>query len=87
MTDRFSNVHPSLSGPASTGFAILPDDDVDLVETTRGLYLGSGGDIAVVMASGASIVLTSVPGGSILPLRVSRVLDTGTTADGIVGLV
>lgn len=87
MTDRFSDVHPSLSGPASSGFVILPDDDANLLETTRGLYVGSGGDIAVVMASGASVVLTNIPSGSILPLRVSRVLDTGTTADGIVGLV
>ncbi|PZU85939.1 MAG: hypothetical protein DI528_10780 [Shinella sp.] len=87
MTDRFSNVHPSLSGPASTGFTILPDDDANLLETTRGLYIGSGGDISVVMTSGASIVLTNVPGGSILPLRVNRVLATGTTTSGIVGLV
>lgn len=86
MTDHFSSLHPSLSGPAATGFGVIPDDDVDLPETTRGLYLGSGGDLAVVMLSGTSLVLTNVPGGAILPLRVTRVLETGTTAAGIVGL-
>ncbi|MCJ7995180.1 hypothetical protein J5N58_12560 [Rhizobium cremeum] len=86
MTDQFSSLHPSLSGPAATGFGIIPDDDVDLQEATRGLYVGSGGDLAVVILSGASLVLTNVPGGAILPLRVTRVLETGTTAADIVGL-
>lgn len=86
MTDRFADFQPSLSGPASTGFAIVPDNDVDLPEATRALYVGSGGDLAVTMLSGATVVFTSVAGGSLLPLRVVRVRATGTTAGAIVGL-
>lgn len=86
MTDRFADFQPSLSGPASTGFAIVPADDTDLPETTRALYVGGSGDLAVTMLSGASLVLTAVAGGSLLPLRVVRVWATGTTAGAIVGL-
>lgn len=86
MTDRFANFQPSLSGPASTGFAIVPSNDTDLPEATRALYVGSGGDLAVTMLSGAAVVLTSVAAGSLLPLRVVRVRTTGTTAGAIVGL-
>lgn len=87
MTDRFSNVQPSLAGPAFSGFSIIPGDNLDLPETTRAVYVGQGGDLAVVMVSGASLVLADVPAGSLLPLRVSRVLATGTTADFLTGLV
>lgn len=87
MTDRFSNVQPSLAGPAFSGFPITPDDSLDLPETTRAVYVGQGGDLAVVMASGAALVLADVTAGSLLPLRVSRVLATGTTAGFLAGLV
>ncbi len=86
MTDRFANFQPSLSGPASTGFAIVPSNDTELAEATRALYVGSGGDLAVTMLSGATVVLTGVAAGSLLPLRVVRVRATGTTAGAIVGL-
>lgn len=86
MTDRFADFQPSLSGPASTGFAVVPDDAADLPEATRALYVGIGGDLAVTMLSGAELVLTGLADGSLLPLRVIRVRATGTSAGAIVGL-
>lgn len=86
MTGRFADFQPSLSGPASTGFAVTPSNDTDLPEATRALYVGAGGDLAVTMLSGATVVLAGVSGGSLLPLRVVRVRATGTTAAAIVGL-
>ncbi|MCA1969041.1 MAG: hypothetical protein LDL42_07905 [Rhizobium sp.] len=86
MTDRFAAFQPSLSGPASTGFTVVPDDATDLPEATRALYVGMGGNLAVTMLSGAEFVLSGLPDGSLLPLRVVRVRATGTTAGAIVGL-
>ncbi len=86
MTDRFADFQPSLSGPASTGFSVVPNDAADLPEATRALYVGTGGDLAVTMLSGAELVLAGLPDGSLLPLRVVRVRATGTTAAAIVGL-
>jgi hypothetical protein len=87
MADRFQNTAPSLSGPASHGFSVTPSDSALLSETTRGLYVGTSGDIAALTVSGASITLPSVPAGSLLPLRLTKIMATGTTASGIVGLV
>lgn len=86
MNDRFATAQPSLSGPASSGFPVTPNDGADLAETTRALYIGTGGTLAVRMLSGATLTFTGVAAGSLLPVRVVRVLATGTTAGAIVAL-
>lgn len=66
------------------GFAVTPSDST--VISTRAVYVGGGGDLAVVMASGETVTLASVPSGALLPLRVQKVMSTNTTATDIVGL-
>ena len=87
MPDRFQYSMPSLDGPAAHAFAVTPNDATDLSETTRALYVGTSGSVAVVMISGATVTFAAVQSGTTLPVRVSRVLATGTTASTIVGLV
>lgn len=86
MSDRFSSFQPSLSGPASSGFTIVPSDASDLAEVTRGIYVGQGGDLSAVMLSGEQVLLKSVPAGTVLPLRVRRVRSTDTTTAHLIGL-
>lgn len=86
MPDKFQYNTPSLSGPAAHAFAVTPNDSSDLSETTRALYVGNSGSIAAVMASGTTVTFASVSAGTTLPVRVSRVLATGTTASAILGL-
>ena len=87
MSDRFSSHGAGLESPASHAFAVTPSDASDLAETTRALYVGATGDIALVMKSGAAVTLTNVLAGSVLAVRAARVMATGTTAQDIVGLV
>lgn len=87
MPDRFQNTSPSLSGPATHGFAVTPHDVNVLQETTRALYVGSAGSLAVVLASGAAVTFAGVVAGTTLPVRAARVMATGTTAADILGLV
>lgn len=87
MTDRFAHTAGSLSSPATHAFAITPADGDDLPETTRAIYVGAGGAIALRMQSGAVVTMAGVPQGTLLPLRADRILATGTTASGLVGLV
>jgi hypothetical protein len=87
MPDRYSGQAKSYSAPADDGFAIVPNDTTELPEVTRAIYVGTGGNIAVRMASGATLTFANVAGGSLLPARVTRVLAAGTTADQIIGLV
>ena len=85
MTDSFRSHTRSLTSPPEHAASILPDDAADLAQVTRALYVGGGGDVAVRIG-GETAVFTGVPGGTLLPVRVSRVLASGTTASGILGL-
>jgi len=87
MPDRFHTLSPGLDAPASHGFAVTPHDSNDWSEVTRALYVGGAGALAVVLASGASVTLSGIAGGTILPLRLRQVKATGTTATLLVGLV
>jgi hypothetical protein len=87
MSDPFATTSPGLSGPASHAFAVTPDDGTDLAVVTRGLYVGTGGDVSLVLKGDAvPVTFVGVAGGTVLPLRVTRVRATGTTAADIVGL-
>ena len=87
MADRFSDNMPSLTGPATHAFPITASDSANFADATRAIYCGLGGDIVAIMLSGAIITLPNVQAGTLLPLRVTRIAATGTTAGGLVGLV
>lgn len=79
--------HATLEGPAARAAAITPDDDVDLTEPSRAVYIGSAGNLAVEMlAGGPPVTFESVPAGLLLPIRVRKVLETGTTAAAIIAI-
>ena len=86
MVTNFSNHQSSLTSPAADALAITPDDNIDLAQPTRALYVGASGHIRVQLISGTQVDFNNAQAGMIYPLRVARVLDTGTTAGGLVGL-
>jgi hypothetical protein len=58
----------------------------NVIPTTRALYIGVGGDLAVVMADAtAPITFANVPAG-IFPIQVKQVYTTGTAASQIIAL-
>lgn len=75
------------TGPTSSAFAITANDDADLDYPIRALYVGTGGDVTVILQDDtAEVTFANVLGGSCLPLQVKRVLATGTAASDLVGL-
>lgn len=76
------------TAPACDGAAVTPSDTVDLtIKPTRGLWVGGGGNVAVLMSAlGTSLVFQNVGAGVLLPISVTRVLTTGTTATNILAL-
>lgn len=74
------------NGPFQNAFPISPDDNADLPFLPMNIYVGVTGTLAVVLPSGDSVTFTAIPAGTFLRLRVSRVLLTGTTATGLIGL-
>lgn len=87
ITDEFSSFDTGLSGPICGGFDIAPNDDSDLHTVTRGVMVSSAGDINAVLKSGQTLTLPGLMPGVIYPVRLLRVLATGTTATGLKGLV
>ncbi len=78
----------STSSPARLALPITPNDATDFQYVGKGIYVGGAGDIVVIMANSTTpVTFRSTATGSILPIRVSRVLATGTTATNLVLLV
>lgn len=48
--------------------------------TARGLYVGGAGNVTLLTAAGTTVLFSSVPAGTVLPVSCKRVNSTGTTA-------
>lgn len=85
-----TNLHKSkssgLDSPAEFGAAITPHNSNELAYYTRGIYVGSTGDVKVTTVGGSTITFVGVPTGVILPVRAKIVFATGTTATSLVAL-
>ncbi len=85
-TNPFTNRVSSLSGPARDVAPVTPSDTTDLSEVAIGLYVETGGTLAMTTVRGETRTV-QVADFSILPVGVTRVHATGTTASGIHALV
>lgn len=77
--------------PPASKFAVLTKhdtNDIPLVNNKgpRALYIGGTGNITVLDQDGVSCLISTIPAGSILPIRPTRLMSTGTTATTIVAL-
>ena len=84
--DTFKKHTRSLTSPPEHGQAVTPSDAAELAHVTRALFVGTGGNLAVRLQDGTALTFANVPGGTLIPIRVARVLATGTTASQILGL-
>ncbi len=84
--DRFADLPTTLVAPARDAVPVTPDDSADLSALPRALFVGQTGHVAATMAGGQTVTFQNCQAGSILPVRVSRVMLTGTTAGGILAL-
>ena len=79
------NYTPTAESPADYGFEITPSNSVDLVRVTRAIYATGAGVIKWHNRAGDEQHAVAAA-GQIIPIRARRVLATGTTATGLVGL-
>ena len=72
--------------PGTKAVAVTPSNSTDLTGT-RGIYIGGGGDLAVRMVGDptTTVTLTGVVAGTVLPLRVTRIM-AATTATNITAI-
>lgn len=84
-TNEFSSCARTLSDPASDAIPVTPTDSSDLTRMTKALWLplsATGGIVRVITEAGNTRDLPLYP-GDLLPIRVTRILATGTTASGV----
>lgn len=87
MADKFKENSDSVSAPARKAIAVSPHDVDALTDVPKALYVGAGGDIVCCMIDDSEdVAFVGVPTGAILPIRVSHVRSTGTTAASILAL-
>ncbi len=85
--DPYSYVSDPITAPAENAVAVTPHNSTDLVTATRALWIGGAGNISVEMVGGQSaVVFVGIQAGTILPIRVTRVNSTSTTATSIVAI-
>ncbi len=73
------------TGSARNAVAITPHDTNAM--SARAIYVGGAGNITLrARGSSADVVMTAVPVGTILPIEVTHVRSTGTTATALVAL-
>ena len=83
----FSAGYLQVTFPSNLGLA-APTDFYETLYLNEGavMYVGVGGNVAVETIGGDSITFTGVISGSFLPVMVSKVKATGTTASDIIAL-
>jgi hypothetical protein len=86
MADPYAKNVAGLDSPAENSADLTPDDGTDLTTATRALWVGVTGSVKVTLVGGTTVTFASVPGGTILPVRVARLWATGTSATNLLGL-
>jgi len=82
MTNPFSERTRALSDPARDIVQVVPSDTDDLENIAVGIYAQTAGEVALVTVSGRTRVI-AVAAFMLIPVGVSRILSSGTTATGI----
>jgi len=73
------------SGIALNAAAVTADDTATL-EAAAVIYVGGAGNVKVDTKGGDAVTFNGMSAGDILPVLVTKVYDTGTTATNMVAL-
>lgn len=76
----------SSEGPLINAFVITPNDSVNLANTTSGIHANASGNANVVFLNSTTGIIINVVQGSFYPYRLTKVFQTGTTANNLIGL-
>lgn len=63
--------------------AVTPSDTIDLLNPSV-VYVGTTGNVQVNTANGDTVTFVGVPSGSVIPVQVTRVWASSTTATNMV---
>ena len=84
VVDRYAGSGDDLLSPASHAAAVTLSDTVDLAFASKRLWVGTAGNVKINTVGGETVTYNSVPAGTYLQVRATRVYATGTTATVVV---
>lgn len=64
--------------PAQDAAAITQSDESALPTPAKALWIGATGSVRVITLAGTTVTFTGVQAGTVLPISVRQVMDTGT---------
>lgn len=73
-----------ITQPASLMEAVT--NDAELTYVSRAIYVGVAGDISVVDMAGNTRLFKNAAAGSVIPIRITKVNASGTTATNLIAL-
>lgn len=84
--DNPSLIKDGPESPVSKAYSVTPHDTNEIgAYVPKAIWVGTGGTLVVILlGDSASVTLTNIPNGSLLPIRAKIIKSTGTTASGIV---
>ena len=86
MENTFENRNFGVESAAANAFAVSPHDENNLPFVTRGMYVGTEGNLKVEMKNGDIVTFANLAPGMVHPIMCEKVFATGTTATYIVGV-
>lgn len=73
------------SDPAIGAIAIdYASGDQEITVAARGVYIATAGALKVDMANGSTVTFSSMAAGTIYPIAITKIYQTGSTAAGLV---
>jgi hypothetical protein len=86
-TDKYPD--SSVTSSCTHWSAITPTDGLELAQTPKALWVGTGGTINMIgadaPATATGVTWSGIPSGALMPVRPRQINATGTTASQIVG--
>lgn len=86
MPDAFSKFPVTQYSVTQMSESVTPSDTVDLPNVTRGIYVGTSGDVRVDLKGGTTVTFRALAAGLQHGMAVTRVHATGTTATDILAV-
>jgi hypothetical protein len=72
---------------AQDAVAVTKSDSTVYSPPLCGLFIGGAGNVNVVTVNGSTVLFTGCVAGQILPIAVTKVMSTSTTATNITGFI
>lgn len=85
MKNPFEKTVPGLTASAIGAYEINPSDIENVAVVTRRIHIGSGGDLHVQLLNGSEVTYKNLLTGSSKEIFVTKVFQTNTTADLLIG--